>query len=822
MDATLALTVRGSDDFGLQKIGLFVHRVGLIGENAEGGNASNANNANEAQWQAVQTWSVDDHRKEFEQEHSLPVTAMNAIEGERLSLAVRAIDTSPQCAGQWVTGPVYQLTIGGHGAELQRMYAAHPRHRKSACQTHRRSGCACRSIPARGAQLSPDSGMRWDDQKNLDALAKGTRTLADKQAALREQTGKIARGMVMDVSHLQRSLGMLADTEMVRSRRILEAVAERDTPSDKRAAVSDAQVTQERTVKSLQKMLDEYRQFRRDWELANMVALLQMLGERQERMSQTSREYANNGAGGGAGDMGDRLRTSMLRRQEKVHELVGLSQTAFEGMATRTDAVGEVMAKAFGQAAKTLASEKVLAPLKQAEQVLQRSDWSATAEVQHDAAAALLAIHAQIKQAKADAARELMEKVKEQKSELEKQGDVEDLMAGYNQSMLNINEDELTIEDITHLRKIDKAQKEQLADAQQQEVIESQLAKVKNPQLVFPDDGQRQEFDKLSLSNKPGKPQWFKDLPKTDPNAVTPYVQEKFEDLVGDLVEQTERMTREFQTMNLNRASTNNEPGDVTAGAHELNSTAASAATGNQKPPEQNIGGALRIGRQGARAHGTVVGDEAINRRGRDRAQDGQFRVPDQKGQLQEKMSDDPQTDQSTGLGGKSVNSKRPNAFSRHDTEEWTNEALKQMEAPKDKRLLVERSTGEIDPAAAEKLRDLTSQQEQVVERVKKLRKELDKMYLPTDRLDDILDKLKANLEKLKHKPDAEAFREQQATLAELRSVAMVFNRAASNFQPSVRREQRVRGRILDEPAAEPIPGYDEAVKRYYEKLANP
>ena len=50
-----------------------------------------------------------------------------------------------------------------------------------------------------------------------------------------------------------------------------------------------------------------------------------------------------------------------------------------------------------------------------------------------------------------------------------------------------------------------------------------------------------------------------------------------------------------------------------------------------------------------------VVGDEYVNRRGRDEAQEGQQDVADQAGEMHETLSSDPQADTSTGTGGKAV-----------------------------------------------------------------------------------------------------------------------------------------------------------------------
>src|SRR6202023_597859 len=130
---------------------------------------------------------------------------------------------------------------------------------------------------------------------------------------------------------------------------------------------------------------------------------------------------------------------------------------------------------------------------------------------------------------------------------------------------------------------------------------------------------------------------------------------------------------------------------------------------------------------------------------------------------------------------------------------------------------IVERKDGRLDPRAAEMLRDLNNRQEQIIERVKTIRKELKNLYLPTDHLDEVLAQLTANLDALKEQPDPELFRLQSQVLDQRRNTVRVFPAPPSGFQPSLPRARALHGRILDEPARDPLPGYEEAAKRYYE-----
>jgi hypothetical protein len=296
-------------------------------------------------------------------------------------------------------------------------------------------------------------------------------------------------------------------------------------------------------------------------------------------------------------------------------------------------------------------------------------------------------------------------------------------------------------------------------------------------------------------------------------------IQEELKDLVGALLEEADEMQKDFETATVNTAFNINEAGEVGKLGGDMNSFAAAATTGNKKPPTRNVGGASRSGRRGARAHGIVVGDESVNRRGRDQVQEGQERMADQEGLIKETMSDDPQKDTSTGIGGKKVQSD-DTKFSVADAGKWTDDMASRMGKPQDKNYIVERQDGKMDPRVAEMLRDLTSDHEQIIERVKAIRKELKNLYLPTDHLDEILAELQGQLDRLKERPTAEVFRLQAQTLDKLRGTLRVFHQATSNFQPSLPREQVVKGRIVDDPDRPPPPGYAEAIKRYYEKLS--
>ena len=75
-------------------------------------------------------------------------------------------------------------------------------------------------------------------------------------------------------------------------------------------------------------------------------------------------------------------------------------------------------------------------------------------------------------------------------------------------------------------------------------------------------------------------------------------------------------------------------------------------------------------------------------------------------------------------------------------------------------------------------------------------------------------------MEALKERPSGDIFRAQAQALDQLRRELKVFTQYGAGFQPSLPRDQAVKGRVLDEPARQPMPGYEAAVKSYYETLS--
>lgn len=834
VDAILPVSVSGRDDFGLKEVALVYRAVrsakpapqaaasGPPGMQAAGPAATSESTqpvgagATHPQWEPLQAWVVPNEAASFNADSSVAVASLNVVEGEAVEVALRGRDTYPARAGAWVEGPSFKFLVGGKDALLQLAYEQMLRSEADLRALVQSQAAAVRSAEEWIRNLDPATGRRWDDQKNLQALEAAMKQQAAAQASLRQQAGEIARGMSEQSGNLRISVAMLADTEFVRAIRILEQVPSRDTVQGKRSALADARMTQERVIRSLDEILEGHVQFRRDWELANMPSFTKMLADRQASMASTTRALSDL-----PGDTaGERQAQAGSRRQAKVAELTELAHKAFADMGTRKDVVGDTLAAAFAKAASDLASTELTAMYQRAGQYTAESRWGDAADEQDAAARVLAAVYLDIRRAQTQAAQQAMADLDELKeSDLEAQKDIGQLRAGSSENLIDIDPDQLKIEEIVHMQAAARREREKRRNSATEGGSDYIFEESMKSMLQQADSGRRQEFASLSLAKQPGGAKSFPNSSDREGNRVTPHIQDEFEDLVGDLLEEAEELKNDYDTYNLNAAFNISESGDVSKQAGDLNSTAAAAATGNQKPPPNDFGGVSRTGRLGARAHGLVAGEESINRRGMDEAMEGQDEVPDQPGVMKETKSDDPQKDTSTGVGGKQVGDEQ-NSFNTGDTGEFEESMVDRMVDPKPVHQIVERAGKPIDPRVADALRDLGSKQEQVIERIKAVRKELRNLYLPTEDLDDAIEQLAANLQKLKEQPAAEVFRSQVETLDKLRSSVVVFNRSSSAFQPSLQREQAVKGAILDEPTWQTMPGYEDAVSLYYRILA--
>jgi hypothetical protein len=497
-----------------------------------------------------------------------------------------------------------------------------------------------------------------------------------------------------------------------------------------------------------------------------------------------------------------------------------LIQPAFVRTAERVKELEPTLSNAFAEGGKVMAGEQLHKPMRQAADDARSGRWADAARNQESAAVILTTLHAKLRQAQITAAQQALAALRDKaKSSLEAQKELEKLPPG---SADNFVKDFslFKLEDTLRLREVLNAEKSKANPFEELDLSKEKRNNVTAKQIgLDKDSGVRQDTDTLTLGKLAEKTNLIPMYKGMDANKVKPFMQEKFDDLVGKLLDEADELSKNYQSIKLSTNRNNNDPGDIGKQGGSLNSTGAVTATGNKKPPLLESGGVARTGRQGARSYGMLADDGGQDRRGRDKALDGKMQAGDQAGLHKLTKGDDPQKDLSTGIGGKKVASD-DNHFSLHDTGKWNDDMVKRMEKPQKTNYIVERQGDKIDAKVAALLRDTTSKQEQVIERIKAIKKELKNLYLPTETLDELASALEYNLQNLKDRPDAELFRVQQETLDKLRGALKVFNGAGTSFQPSLPRERAVRGRLLDEPSRLVIPGYEEAVKNYYKKLA--
>ncbi len=807
LDEPLKLSLSGSDDYGLDQLEMVLRQEGP---------PSPSTQVAPAPWRVVRQWAGD-NQTQLKQSLTLALMELEVAEADRVQLAGRALDRDPARAGEWSYSPIQSFIVGGLGVALQLTYeqiltTENELEKLVAAQQEVVTQCKHWL-----GQLRPESGRKWDEAQNIKELHAAAAELGRLQTERKQWAAGTARLMAEEAGTLRLQLGLLADTELERVVRIMDAIAERQQATSFTQAFNDALTTANRIVDSLRALQTQHHRFRRSWELAHMIPYVKMVADRQQALAEISTRQAEQAAA--APDMEKWQRGSSSRRQAKLSELRQLAQAALQALGV--DGTDQpILREAFARAGEALNRSELKQAMDAASSQSQEGQWSAAAGSQAAAAVALLAIHADLRAAQTEAARQVMAALAG--SDAQTQQQLDQLLAGSLEQLLSGDPNAIPMEEIIRMHKLAQdAKKKHESDtddagADGYQWDDSMLGLLYGKKPPPPD------FNVLSLAEKPGGQRSFPESSDLQGNKIELALLEgQYQDLVGDLLEEADDMRDQFETYNLNAQGQGVEEGDIGKQAGDINSVSAAAPTGNQKPPTNNFGGASRSGRGGARAHGMVVGNESVNRRGRDQAQEGQERVADQAGELREVMSDDPMKDTSTGIGGKKVRSD-DTAFSTKDAGKWTDDMLGRMDKPQQVQKIVERQDGSFSAEMAQQMRDLSSQQEQMIKRLKTLRKELKNLYLPTDHIDQAIAELSTNLDALKQTPDAEVFRRQVQSLDRLRATLRVFRPAGSDFQPSLPRQQQIRGRVVDDAPRPLSPDYDEAVKQYYETLTQP
>lgn len=800
VDALLPLVLSGQDDFGLTEVGFFVRHP----------------SSEQAQWEPVRVWTLDPASRHFNEEWVFAVADLDAVEGDPVELAIRGRDNYPGRQQAWHTGQRYTVTLGDDETRLQILYEQILRTEQN-----------LERLIQEGLDLSDTMGRwmrRFHEGANADAagddVTSALSTLSEQQVAWRDLAVRVTRDMPSDVETLQRTLGLLADSEMTRSVRMIRQVGAREAVDEKRQAMGEARLTQERTLRGLRDVREAFTRYREDWELDHMIPFLDMLARRQERMGSVSREYGRITPH----PEEQRARVGNTRRQRRLRELTRQAGIAFSGMADRQDLPLGGMAEIFEQTSMAMDEREIPDRMQTAETYMREGRWLQAATPQEEAAAALTDLHERLVHERDEAIQRMMREIRElAESSLEAQAAIQQLDPGYRAQSLE--GDRSVMAEVIRLSELSEAMAEQRFETPPDSppMAEGTLADYLDSHVGSgtPVSTEPRDFSIMTLPSQPTAQMELIPGFETDDRMAFSLIQE-YQDVVGDLLDEADDLRDDFQRIVNMLQGQDVEGGDIGRGGHGMASVSAAAPTGNLKPDTHEHGGASRVGRQGARAHGLAVGESFVSRRGRDEAQEGSLEIPDVEGSIQETMSADPSDDHSTGMGGVDIESDRQQTFSLKDAGEWDDAIAERMQRPQSVYQIVERAGAPLSPEVADALRSMEHREQQLVERVKRIRKELDNLFLPSDHLDDALQAFSAGMDRLREQPDADVFRTQIETLERLVGAVMVFDRPDSEFQPGMALQPALRGDILDEPASDVPPGYDDVVKAYYERLATP
>ncbi|MEO8205783.1 MAG: hypothetical protein ABI615_06345 [Chthoniobacterales bacterium] len=797
--ASLALKVNSDDDYGLSEIALFYRKIDIAAK-AQGDD-----------WKQIIAWPVANSARQFQVDYTLSIASLSATEGDQIEILLRAKDGDPLKNGQWTSGEAYNLLIGGEGVALQVLYEHILQSEADIRTLITAQNLAATKTTAWNQKLDSSSGLRWDDKKNLDALGTALREQAKAQEEEREKMGKVARSLTEPVSSLRLPLGLLADTEVSRSVANLESVTRKDTPQDMRSMLADARLTMERTSRSLNDILEQYVRLRKDWELANMTPFVKMLADRQVALQNETAGYKDKPP---VGPTVTPLRNSVSQRQNKLLLLSNLAQVALKGIGERVTQTDAILGKAFTEASATFDTSGLKSQMQHASTAATAGHWAEALPGQTKAGESLNKIHFLLQKAALDTAR----RVKTDPQHTPPTGLTEQQPLAPNQAG-PLNSSTQNPFNIVTFVKTGEVKKTPLTSEASDFSPGTNLDQYIRNVTVQKSDDKRPGDGEYGNKNTPdGDSKITRTTPGPGNPNVIAKVPEFFEEPPSPpLISEIEKLYKGFETLQANSSALVMDVGKVGTQGGEANGFSASSQLGNQLPPPVSADGFARSGRPGGLATGINASMEAASAQGRENPLEGVNNIADQAGTL--KSKDDKPSNSSPGTGGQSVDSKHTQ-FSTSESGQFDPEkSLPKMTTPQQTNKLVDRKGAPIDPKIAALMRDLKSNQEQLTERIKSLRKDLKNLYLPTDGWDKAILALSLATDRLDKVPDENFFQQELQLLSSLRQKLQVFETVSSSYQPSAPRTQTVQGKILDEPSSQTAFKYEDTVKNYFEKL---
>jgi len=285
------------------------------------------------------------------------------------------------------------------------------------------------------------------------------------------------------------------------------------------------------------------------------------------------------------------------------------------------------------------------------------------------------------------------------------------------------------------------------------------------------------------------------------------------EDLIGELIEQEERlrekMITSFLEMNMDLLDTG-DVGDMDA---PMGNYAMRGKTGNKMPASLNIGGRSRSGRQGA-TFGEIGVDKAKDMKGR--PGEG-LNSPEQKGFVhEERVENDPGADPTTATGGKHAG--QDNREGDLGKQRAGDAAQYQGMAAAD---IIQEGHGskDIDVSAEALKRDLANRQAQLVKRAEEATKQFEQLFTPSADWFQGVDLLRQIEEEIRKGPSERLWQLQEQALDKLRRVHReITPGAAYDFDVGLNKSPNP---LVLNPRQQEFPKRDEdALKRYYRRLA--
>lgn len=839
---TAVFPVKGtiSDDIGIDKAGFFYRPIKAGASEAPKQRAEVApdddddpdraalaaakNRTGDEDWRPLQVWdghyvdkakNAERYLSTISQSFNLAIESLGAMEGERFEIALRAKDTDP-LKTRWITGKSVTVSVGGDGNGLQLYYERLIRSEKAMKELIAAQKSAVDGSAEWMVKLDPQGATKWDDPTNEKTLIAAMRKRSESQTAVRDGASALLRDMVEQLQSVKGRLAMLGDTEMVQAIRGLDTIAVRESTEGKRAALQNVKAAQERTSTGLDELYADMVKFREEWEVNNMVSYVKLLADRQTALQEESAKRASTPSA--TKELEEMQRTGASRRQARMTELTALAVTATAriGQLKPTDELPDQLIKAYGKASGELAAPALNTLYTSAAQSITSSKWADAAVQQGTAADTLLRIFGELRKVQNEVQAARKDTVPDDiDGKAKSQGAIAEQEKGEGANV-KFEKDQLSELIAQHNTRAVSGENKDAKDKRDAELMFSTATGDDE------DDGVRQDPSVLTLGTKPmGANPPYSNASDRKANEVRAYLNKDFEDVMGDMIQSTDDANQEYAKLMQNSNFGISEAGDIGRDGGDINSVGANAATGNQEPPPNDAGGASRSGRKGGRSHGNSVSDEDANAQGKSKPLESDD-TQKEDGVIKGKKATGPKTDTSVGTGGKKVEG-LDNGFAKN-TEKGSFDAddIKDMDPPKEHIEMAQKKGEKFSPELMESMRDPNSKVKQTIDNIKALKKDLKNLYLPAGKLAALEAELSANLEQLKERPTPELVRRQMRALEQLKQTLKVLDRARSSLQPTLPRNQEIRSAVLDEPSRATVPGYEDAVKRYYEMLAVP